>query len=212
MVIGCVHCVLWINRSTPTKCMDTIFYNQPYTAISHFSGQSIQEDMINIFIPPAIHSTVCIPPVTLEIHPPMMAPTKMPVNASALRFLFTFFRSGLASSGSDAISYSMLVTTTVGISLKFKLRLPTSWPADWKLSSAIGISSFQSMGWPTACTVLAITPAWISAAGMKMRRDCSRKEATRVLRRRGPRRRQKREKKNAPRTKQMMEVSDFAQP
>ena len=31
-------------------------------------------------------------------------------------------------------------------------------------------------------------------------------------RRRGPRRRQKREKNNAPKTKQAMEVSDFAQP
>lgn len=181
-------------------------------ATCHFSGQSIHEHITSILIPPATHSTVCIPPVTFEIHPPITAPARIPVNASTLLFLFTFLLRGLAISGSDAKSQSTLVTTTVGISLRLNVLLPTICPADWKLSSAIGISSFQSIRWPRTCTEPSITLAWMIAAGMKMKMDWSRKEETKVLRRRGPRRRQKREKKREPRMKQAMEVRDFAQP
>lgn len=55
-------------------------------------------------------------------------------------------------------------------------------------------------------------PASMMAAVIKMKSDCKRKDAMKVVRRRGPRSRLKREKKKDPNTKQVMEVSDLAHP
>ena len=88
-----------------------------------------------------------IPAASLEIHPPATAPAKIPKNPNTRPFRLIFPVSGAASAGSDAKSHNTLVTTSVGISLMLEILLPTTCPADWELSSAIGISCFQSISW-----------------------------------------------------------------
>lgn len=167
--------------------------------------------MTPTLIPPATHNEGAIPPVAVAIHPPTTALSRMPTNESNLRFLFAFVLNGLTSFGSDAISHSTLVTTTVGISLRHNVRLPTICPADWKLSSATVTSSFQSTWLATWVSEPLSTRAWISEAGMKISSAWMAKEVMYVLRLSGPRTRLRREKKRQPATKQAIEVRDSAQ-
>ena len=115
-------------------------------------------------------------------------------------------------SGSDHKSQSRLVTTTVGISLRLRPLLPTICPADWKLKREIGAIWFQTISFTTGGTSPAMAPLWIVPAATSIQADWSRNDRTRVLRRCGPKKRDKREKKKEPRTKQTIDISDLAQP
>lgn len=99
-------------------------------------------------IPATTHNAYSTPPVPLEIQPPAMAPTSVRTKAVILRFLLTFANGGASSCVSLIKSHSRLVTTTVGTSLRPSVRLLTIWAADWKLSSAIGASSFHRTAEP----------------------------------------------------------------
>lgn len=57
-----------------------------------------------------------------------------------------------------------------------------------------------------------MAPDWKSAVAMMRKMAWIKKEVASVLRRRGWRRRQRREKKKAPRVKQITEVRDLTQP
>lgn len=173
---------------------------------------------MHVFVPAAVHSAVCTPPVALAIHPPAIAPTRIPRKANARRFRLAFDVRRANRAGSDAMSHSRLVTTTVGISLKSRMRLPIIWPAAWKLRSAMGARDFQSMrgGEEEEEERVGIEGSmvwvWKRMVEIMMKRVWMRKERARVPRRRGWRMRQRREKKNAPRVKQRTEVRDLAQP
>lgn len=112
------------------------------------------------------------------------------------------------------MSQSKLVTTTVGISLMSNTRLPISCPAAWKLSKIIGTRDRQSMSGAEEMVgmVLSMAPDWNRIVEIITKRAWMKKEVARVPRRRGWSRRQRREKKNAPRVKQRTEVRDLAQP
>ena len=57
-----------------------------------------------------------------------------------------------------------------------------------------------------------MAPDWIMAAVIRMKIDWTRKEATRVLRRKRPSNLQPWEKQKQPKTKKVIEVSDLAHP
>lgn len=175
-------------------------------------GQQTHATTIAALIPPATHRAVCICPVTFDSHPPATAPANMLKKANARRLRLTFAVRGRAISGSDAKSHKTLVTTTVGISLRLRARLPTICPADWKLKNPIAISCFQSISLGIWSNLPSIIPAPTMAAVMSIRRACRTKELTRVVRRSGPRNLLSREKKREPMMKQTIEVKDLTQP
>lgn len=175
-------------------------------------GQHIHATTTAALIPPATHKAVCICPVTLDSHPPATAPANIPKNANARRLRLTFAARGRIISGSDAKSHKTLVTTTVGISLRLRARLPTICPADWKLKSPMAISCFQSISLGMSSNFPSIRFASITAAVRSIKKACKTKELTRVVRRSGPRNLLSREKKREPMMKHAIDVKDLTQP
>ena len=183
-----------------------------HTSSTVFSGQKNHAVVMKNLIIPAIQRSICILPVALPIYPPTMAPTKMQVKASALLFLLALLFSGAARFGSEAMSQSMDVRTTLGISDTPNALLPMICPAAWKLSNEIGISSFHTISALTTSSAPFTTPACIMVATTKIITDCSANDVTSVARRSGPEYRARREKKKQPMQKQAMDVKDLAQP
>ena len=142
---------------------------------------------IQVFTPAAIHNAVCTAPVAWEIHPPLTAPSRMAKKANTLRFRFALPVRAPKRCGSAAVSHSRLVTTTVGISLMSKTRLPISCPAAWKLSKAMGARDFQSMSGEEEIVgmVWLIAPDWKRTVAVMMKRAWIRNEIASVPRRRG---------------------------
>ncbi len=191
---------------------DVTKHQELYSTLSLRSGHTIQAIVITNLNPPAIHNGICILLVASDIKPPATAPTRIPKNASTLLFLLIFIRGGANSFGSVTTSWSIEVRTTVGISAKFKVRLPTIWPAAWKLSRAIGNSDLQSMSSEMVSRDPLTIPACTIAAATRIITDWRRKDATRVPRREGPSERDVWEKRKHPKQKQTIEVRDLAQP
>ena len=193
-----------------TRAKRSIF--QFHTDMALLSGQRIQAPVIRTFKPPATQSTICIFPLPSLINPPATAPTSIITKARARLFRLMLVFHPPTSWGSEARSHNILVSTTLGISLKFSTLLPMIWPADWNESNAIGISDFHWISLVIVSRAPSTLPAWTMAPEMNTRVDWKRKEAVRVPRRTGPKRRENWEKNQQPRKKQESEVRDLAQP
>ncbi len=184
----------------------------PASTFFSFSGQKIHKILIAILMPKATHKATCTWPDPRVIQPPAIAPIRIPKKAPARRFRLTLRPIGDTSSGSLAKSQSTEVRTTVGISLNARALDPTICPAAWKLSNAIGASVLQSISLLIWLILPSTSPDSITAAEIRMNIDCRVKDEASVRRWMGPMRRLRREKKRAPRVKQIIEVRDLAQP
>ena len=101
-----------------------------HTGDALLSGQSIHAPVISTFSDPAIQSTICIFPLPSLMKPPATAPTSIIAKAKARLFRLILLFQPPTSCGSEARSHNILVSTTLGISLRFRTLLPIIWPAD----------------------------------------------------------------------------------
>ena len=128
------------------RCVGTLSFRYLSTSPStSAAGQKAHATAMPIFRQPTSHNVLCILPVLTERNPPTTAPTTTATNAPSLWNLFSFSRHVTKRRGSVATSCSILVSTTVGMLSWPKAREATIWPADWKLSSAMGKHWRQSI-------------------------------------------------------------------
>ena len=194
-------------RSIEYVCLNVIY--------SGFTLHTNQATPSTPFTPPEIHKADSMPAELLLNQPPTMAPTSKHTMAAARLFRFRLALGAEKRLSSPAKSKYTLVSTTDGISLNPSARVVAILPADWKASNAMGTSSRKSrpeVSDSVSAVSCGIRSAWINATAMRMRIVCTRKEMERVLRRRGPRVREKRVKAAVPVTKATMEMRDFSQP
>lgn len=146
---------------------------------------------------------------TLASPPAVMAPRNNARKAAMRRFRFGL--SFAVSFGSTSRSHSSVVTTTVGISSKARIRETQIWPPAWKAKREMGRICIHAIGARGSSGLGSMTPIWMRMAVARRARVCIPNERIIVERRRGLNSRWRWMKKTLLVKKTVRAMRDFAQ-